>query len=204
VNISNQHLKNQSIYIGSESDGFVSDIRGDSIFENCEINIVQPKYYSIFHSKFVGCTILAKVKIQNFANHNSLFHGCKFLGEYFDSDFGKNLVSNVRSGGLVSCDFSEADLHYCRLYFSDPYTMKYPRWPYITILYPRFDLDHWMSTPLKSTSYSFKKMCADSAAPNDSISSLTFHWPRFAKSKNDDTDPDVVREYLTGKDYIYI
>jgi hypothetical protein len=48
-------------------------------------------------------------------------------------------------GGIEDCDFTAAHIHGCRFVGCDATTLKFPRWPYFTILDPYRRLEEFAS-----------------------------------------------------------
>jgi len=90
--------------------------------------------------RFIDCTIEVKRQLEEVRWYKAHLKGCRFKGRLFSCDFGY-FPSPARPysdmGGVEDCDFSTAHLHACRFVGCDPTTLKFPRWPFFTILEPR-------------------------------------------------------------------
>lgn len=87
----------------------------------------------------IDCTVELKREVKNFAWYEVNLKGCRFTGRLFGCDFGNypDYVFPLRDvGGIENCDFTTAHLHACRFVGCDASTLRFPRWPYFTILEP--------------------------------------------------------------------
>ena len=90
--------------------------------------------------RFIDCTIEIKRQLTNVCWHTAHFKGCRFTGRLFSCDFGQttNPVAAYHEdvGGIEDCDFTAAHLHACRFAGCDASTLRFPKWPYFTLLDP--------------------------------------------------------------------
>ena len=89
--------------------------------------------------KLIDCTLEVKRELKNLAWYKAHFKGCRFTGRLFSCEFGHwpdPVLRYREEGGIEDCDFTAAHLHACRFVGCDPSTLRFPRWPYFTILEP--------------------------------------------------------------------
>jgi len=89
--------------------------------------------------RFIDCAIEVKKQLKDLSWYSAHLKGCRLTGRFFSCDFGhfrnsKALYEDM--GGIEDCDFSAAHLHLCRFVGCDISTLKFPRWPYFTLLEP--------------------------------------------------------------------
>jgi hypothetical protein len=97
----------------------------------------------LFHlngPRFIDCTIEAKRQLKEVRWYTANLKGCRFTGRFFSCDFGQlpNPMAAYHEdvGGIEDCDFTAADIHACQFAGCDTSTLKFPRWPYFTLLDP--------------------------------------------------------------------
>ena len=96
----------------------------------------------LFHlngPRFIDCDIEVKRQLKEVRWYSAYLKGCRFTGRLFSCDFGhvpnsKLLYEDM--GGIEDCDFTAAHVHACRFVGCDTSTLKFPRWPYFTLLEP--------------------------------------------------------------------
>ncbi|HLL00168.1 MAG TPA: hypothetical protein VK539_06250 [Myxococcaceae bacterium] len=89
--------------------------------------------------ELVDCTVEVKRELINLAWYEADLKGCRVTGRFLGCDFGNypDYVFPRRDvGGVEDCDFTAAHLHACRFVGCDPSTLRFPHWPYFTILEP--------------------------------------------------------------------
>jgi hypothetical protein len=89
---------------------------------------------------FIDCTFDVKQALKNLAWYKAHLKGCRFTGSFLGCDFGHlpdPVLRHREVGAIEDCDFTAAHLHACRFVGCDPSTLRFPRWPYFTILEPR-------------------------------------------------------------------
>jgi hypothetical protein len=87
----------------------------------------------------IDCTVEVKRALKNLAWYEAHLKGCRITGQFFGCDFGhypEYVFPHKDVGGIENCDFTAAHLHACRFVGCDPSTLRFPRWPYFTILEP--------------------------------------------------------------------
>lgn len=89
--------------------------------------------------KLIDCTLEVKRELKDLTWYEANFKGCRFTGRFLGCDFGHMPDPVLRyreEGGIEDCDFTAAHLHACRFVGCDPSTLRFPLWPYFTILEP--------------------------------------------------------------------
>ncbi len=89
--------------------------------------------------RFIDCTIEVKKQLKEVMWYEAELKGCRFTGRLFSCDFGHKpsaVIPYRDIGGIADCDFTAAHLHLCRFVGCDASTLKFPRWPYFTLLEP--------------------------------------------------------------------
>jgi hypothetical protein len=90
-------------------------------------------------ARFIDCHIKAKRQLKGLDWYEANLKGCRFTGRFFSCDFGYMPNPSIpprEMGGIEGCDFTAAHIHACRFVGCDASTLKFPRWPYFTILDP--------------------------------------------------------------------
>jgi hypothetical protein len=89
--------------------------------------------------RFIDCTVEVKRQLSEVRWYKANLKGCRFTGRLFSCDFGHfsgSKLPHMEMGGIEDCDFSAAHVHACRFVGCDASTLKFPRWPYFTLLEP--------------------------------------------------------------------
>jgi hypothetical protein len=89
--------------------------------------------------RFIDCTIEVKKQLKEVNWYGAHLKGCRFTGRLIDCEFGHKssaVIPHRDLGGIEDCDFSAAHLHGCRFVGCDASTLRFPRWPYFTLLEP--------------------------------------------------------------------
>jgi len=90
--------------------------------------------------RFIDCTIEVKRQLKEVCWYAAHLKGCRVTGRFFSCDFGHfpdyAPLPCYKMGGIEDCDFTAAHLHACRFVGCDASTLKFPRWPYFTLLEP--------------------------------------------------------------------
>ncbi|WP_224363642.1 hypothetical protein [Hyalangium versicolor] len=90
--------------------------------------------------RFIDCNIEVKRQLKEVRWYTAHLKGCRFTGRLFSCDFGRRRPDPALPyedvGGIEDCDFTAAHIHGCRFVGCDASTLKFPRWPYFTILEP--------------------------------------------------------------------
>ena len=110
------------------------------VLRSCTLVLrVPPKRLLPRGMTLIDCTVEAKREVKSFAWYAAHLKSCRVTGRFFGCDFGNypDYVRPLRDvGGVEDCDFTAAHLHACRFVGCDPSTLRFPRWPYFTILEP--------------------------------------------------------------------
>lgn len=110
------------------------------VLRRCTLVLRVPS--DLFHlagPRFIDCHIEIKRQLKDVVWYTAHLKGCRFTGRLVDCDFGhfpNPSLSYRDMGGIEDCDFSAAHIHGCRFVGCDPSTLRFPRWPYFTILEP--------------------------------------------------------------------
>jgi len=91
--------------------------------------------------RFIECAFEVKQELKNHQQWISAsLEGCRFKGRLTGCDFGHwpeyGSEPAYQFGSIKDCDFSEARLDACRIMGCNPATLRFPKWPYFTILDP--------------------------------------------------------------------
>jgi hypothetical protein len=89
--------------------------------------------------KLIDCTLEVKRELKDLTWYKAHLKGCRITGRFLGCDFGylpDPVLSHREVGGIEDCDFTAAHLHACRFVGCDASTLRFPRWPYFTILEP--------------------------------------------------------------------
>ena len=110
------------------------------VMRRCTLVLRMPS--DLFHlngPRFIDCTFEIKRQLKDVVWWTAHLKGCRFTGRLFDCDFGRFPTPRLPYedvGGIEECDFSAAHLHLCRFVGCDASTLKFPSWPYFTLLEP--------------------------------------------------------------------
>ena len=89
--------------------------------------------------RFIDCTFEVKQELKNHqAWVYAAIQGCEFKGRFAGCDFGRwpGYSDGWEHGSIEDCDFTEAQMSFCRIMGSDPSTLRFPTWPCFTVLDP--------------------------------------------------------------------
>ncbi len=89
--------------------------------------------------QLVDCTVEVKRELKNLVWYETDLKGCRFTGRFVSCDFGHDpypLSPQQQVGSIEGCDFTAAHIHACRFMGCDPSTLRFPCWPYFTLLNP--------------------------------------------------------------------
>ncbi|WP_224368702.1 pentapeptide repeat-containing protein [Hyalangium versicolor] len=110
------------------------------VLKRCTLVIrVSSERFHLAGPRFIDCHIELKRQLKDAVWYTAHLKGCRFTGRLFSCDFGHQPDYGVvyqDVGGIEDCDFTAAHLHACRFVGCDASTLKFPRWPYFTILDP--------------------------------------------------------------------
>lgn len=109
-------------------------------FRRCTVTLRVPARRLLLREpRFIDCDIVVKTELKNFSWDDAYLKGCRLTGRFTGNDFGRwpsTDPSFKPGGGIEDCDFTQAHLNGCRFFGCDANTLRFPRWPYFTILEP--------------------------------------------------------------------
>jgi hypothetical protein len=156
----------------------------------------------LFHlngPRFIDCTIEVKRQLKEVRWYTANLKGCRFTGRLIDCDFGHlpNAEADYHEdvGGIEDCDFSAAHIHGCRFVGCDASTLKFPRWPYFTILEPYRRSREFASIlwPRElRTSFTIFDMFPETTA------AITYSVPALKKETGTSISEEQIRALLEG------
>jgi hypothetical protein len=133
VNLENRELANERLEIGA---GVVYFLGPNLTLRHCELVLkIAARNLVIPQARFMDCTFEVRRELKNFRWNRAHLKGCRFTGRLSGNDFG-NWPDNPGEGSIEDCDFSGAHLDACRFFDCDIRTIRFPTWPYFTILEP--------------------------------------------------------------------
>ncbi|WP_230659876.1 hypothetical protein [Psychrobacter sp. I-STPA10] len=127
-------ITDEDIIINSE---FRVSLGPNLTLVNCSIiNKHTARDISFIDTEMIGGIFHTKKRLTNWQQHRVTFEGVTFKGNFLGCDFGGRPDQEESSHyGLVKdCDFSQANMHLCRLFNADIESIKFGRWPYFTII----------------------------------------------------------------------
>jgi hypothetical protein len=134
----NQTMESQRLELGDPNFRFY--LGPNFVLRRCTLVLRVPS--DLLHLtgvRFMDCAIDVKRQLKEVRWYKAYLKGCRFTGRLFSCDFGC-FPSPARPysdmGGIEDCDFTAAHLHACRFVGCDATTLKFPRWPYFTLLEP--------------------------------------------------------------------
>jgi hypothetical protein len=134
----NQTMEGQRLELGDHN--FRYYLGPNLVLQRCTLVLRVPS--DLLHlagPRFVDCTLEVKRQLTEVCWYTAHLKGCRFTGRLFSCDFGHFSGSKLLywdKGGIEDCDFTAAHLHACRFVGCDTSTLKFPRWPYFTLLDP--------------------------------------------------------------------
>jgi hypothetical protein len=143
--LQNQEIEDQRVELGPDDTPYL----GPKLeLRRCVVVIDAPAdALTLNDVRFLDCEIEAKKELSNFYWLDAFLRGCKLTGRYSGCDFGHWVPEFSETGGIESCDFSEASLDGCRFIGCDASTLRFPAWPCFTILDPVRRVDELRSAP---------------------------------------------------------
>jgi hypothetical protein len=134
----NETMEGQRLELGDHNFRFY--LGPNLVMRRCTLVLRVPsKLFHLAGPRFIDCTIEIKRQLSEVRWYTASLKGCRFTGRLFSCDFGHFPNSKVLyedMGGIEDCDFTAAHLHLCRFVGCDVSTLKFPRWPYFTLLHP--------------------------------------------------------------------
>ncbi|HEX8706101.1 MAG TPA: hypothetical protein VF815_45120 [Myxococcaceae bacterium] len=134
-------------------------------------------------AKFIDCSLEVKRDLKNLSWYKAHFKGCRFTGRLISCDFGYDpypVLPREEVGGIEDCDFSAAHIHACRFMGCDSSTLRFPRWPYFTILDPVRRMRELASAWPREL-WPWRTTIAGSP---ETTAAITFSAPELAKEAN--------------------
>ena len=153
--------------------------------------------------RFIDCAIEVKRQLKEVRWYAAHLKGCRVSGRLFSCDFGHfpgySTLPFDSMGGIEDCDLTATHLHACRFIGCDASTLKFPRWPYFTILKPRERHREFASITWPREIRSWFT-CAD--MDPETTAAVTFSATALAKQA--DVSEDRIRALLEGhSDILY-
>ncbi|HLL03592.1 MAG TPA: hypothetical protein VK539_23610 [Myxococcaceae bacterium] len=134
----NETMEGRRLELGD--DNFRFYLGPNLTLRRCTLVLGMPSDLLHFNGpRFIDCAIEVKRQLKQVCWYTAHLKGCRFTGRLYSCDFGR--IPNPKFphedvGGIEDCDFSAAHLHACRFVGCDTSTLKFPRWPYFTLLEP--------------------------------------------------------------------
>jgi len=134
IQFSDQELANERLVLESATELFY--LGHNLTLRNCTLVIRVPaRALVIARTRFIDCTIEVKRQLKNFRWQSAFLKGCRFKGHFIGNDFG-SWPEELAEASVEDCDFTEAHLEGCRFLQCEVSTLRFPRWPYFTLLEP--------------------------------------------------------------------
>jgi hypothetical protein len=170
----NKQIENEQIKLAAK-DGLYY-LGPNLTLRNCNLILRVPtKRLLIPGARLIDCTIEVKTELKNFRWFKAFLKGCRFKGRLTGCDFGR-WPDSPEEGGIEDCDFSAAQLDGCRFIGCDASTLKFPPWPYFTLLDPVRRLEELRKVPWPGQVGALVEILADSPLETSAvtISATTF------------------------------
>ncbi|MDY7226398.1 hypothetical protein [Hyalangium rubrum] len=110
------------------------------LLRRCTLVLKVPaKRLHLVGTRLIDCSVEVKKELKGLAWNKTQLKGCRVTGRLIGCDFGYWPVPEVpytEMGGIEDCDFSDAQLDACRFIGCDARTLRFPSWPYFTLLDP--------------------------------------------------------------------
>ena len=110
--------------------------------KDCTLILKVPAQRLLFEGvQFIDCTFDVKQELKNHQQWVAAsLKSCRFKGKLTGCDFGHwpeyGSDAGYQHGSIEDCDFTEAQMSFCRIMGSDPSTLRFPTWPCFTVLDP--------------------------------------------------------------------
>ncbi|WP_201581388.1 MULTISPECIES: hypothetical protein [Psychrobacter] len=133
-NFSNKTIIDEEIIIESNSCIFLGP--NLKLVDCVVINKQTARGIQFLDAEMVGGVFQTKKKLTNWQEHSVTFDSVTFKGNFLGCDLGgrPDEESSNHYGLVKDCDFSQANMHLCRLFNADIESIKFGRWPYFTII----------------------------------------------------------------------
>ncbi|HYO69115.1 MAG TPA: pentapeptide repeat-containing protein [Archangium sp.] len=135
-----KHLENERLELTDK--GTLYFLGRNLTLKNCTLVLkVAASNLFIRDVRFIDCAFEVKQELKNHQQWiRASLKGCRFKGRLSGCDFGHwpeyGKEPEYQLGAIEDCDFSEARLDGCRFHGCDLRTLRLPRWPCFTFLYP--------------------------------------------------------------------
>lgn len=132
IQFSDQEITNERLVLDSATELYY--LGHNLTLRNCTLVIRVPaRALVIARTRLFDCTIEAKRQLNNFLWDSAVLKGCQFKGRFRGNDFG-SWSAPPAEGSIEDCDFTQAHLDQCRFLQCDVRTLRFPTWPYFTLL----------------------------------------------------------------------
>jgi hypothetical protein len=132
IQFRDQEIENSQLVLDSPTE--VCYLGHDLVLKSCTLVVKVPaKRLVIARTRMIGCTLEIKRELKNFHWDWVHLEGCRFKGRFIGNDFG-SWPEALTEGSIRDCDFTEAHLEGCRFLQCELSTLRFPRWPYFTLL----------------------------------------------------------------------
>lgn len=132
MNFKNQHLSQREISI---TDDEVNVLGPDLVLEGCSIlSSCTAEALVIAGLRMKEGAFDQRSPLSNYHFERAHFEGVSFVGSYSGCDFGD--WDSDQKSSIVNCDFTNARLDGCRFLRCKTETIRFPKWPYFTIINP--------------------------------------------------------------------
>jgi hypothetical protein len=149
-------------------------------------------------TQLIDCTIEAKTALKNFRWDKAHLKSCRFKGRFIGNDFGC-WPETPTEGSVEDCDFTEAHLEECRFLQCDVRTLRFPRWPYFTLLEPGRRARELGALPWPGAKGPIMGSVLAQTPPE--ATALTYSAPALAKWCG--TTPEAIKAVLEKLDGVY-
>jgi hypothetical protein len=165
---------------------------------NCTLVVKIPAKALVLNQvHLIDCTIEVTRVLKNFGWEHAHLTGCRFKGRFVGNDFGNRRDTN--KGTIVDCDFSEAHLDGTRFLDCDTHTLRFPRWPYFTLLDPVRRSDELRTLPWPPEVGRLEVECLAEAPPE--TMAVTYSAVDLAKRRH--TTSEAIKAVLEKLDGVY-
>jgi hypothetical protein len=135
-----QELENERLELTDKKANYI--LGPNLTLKNCTLVLkVSARQLSFKQAQFIDCAFEVKQELKDYQNWVAAsFKGCRFKGRLTGCDFGYwpeyMSLPWFQHGSIEDCDFTEAQMSFCRIMDSDPSTLRFPKWPCFTLLDP--------------------------------------------------------------------
>jgi hypothetical protein len=194
IQFNNQEIKDERLVLDSKTELYY--LGHDLTLRNCTLVVKVPaRALVIARARFVDCMVEVTRFLRNFQWDAVQLKGCRFIGRFRGNDFG-NWPDGQWEGSIEDCDFSGAHLDECRFLGCDVRTIRFPSWPYFTILDPARRWREFSTAPWPGSIGRIEVKCFAEESP--ATVAVTFSAPELAKRSG--TTPEAIKAVLTKLD----